>query len=77
MKFFLGMYRTKKNESALARWRAKHHQLSSDSRSRLTLLVSYSIAIATGNKRGRGRVEFAAVTKVVQLKGANYLKESA
>ena len=48
--------------------------MSSDSRSRLTLLVSYSIAIATENKRGRGWVEIAAVTKVVQLKGANLLE---
>ena len=74
--FFMGMYGTK-SESALARWWAKHHHLSSDSRSRLTLLESYSIAIATENKRGHGRVEFAAVTKVVQLKRANYLKEGA
>ena len=36
--------------------------------------MSYSIAIATENKRGRGRVKFAAVTKVVQLKGASLLE---
>ena len=48
--------------------------MSSDNRSRLTLLESYSIAIATEIKWGHGRVEFAAETKVVQLKRANLLE---
>ena len=64
----MGMYRTK-GESEKLDGELVVIKLSSESRSRLTLLESYSITYVTENKRGHGRVLFAAVTKVVQLKG--------
>ena len=66
------MYRTK-GESEKLGGELVVIKLSSESRSRLTLLESYSITYVT-EENGPGEGSFAAVTKVVQLKGA-FLRE--
>ena len=48
--------------------------MSSDSRSRLTLLESYSIAVAIEIKGARGGGNFAAKTKVVSAKRGQLLE---
>ena len=65
------MYRTK-GESAKQDVELSFIKLSSDGRSRPTLLESYSIAVAIENKRGRGG-SFAAKTKGVLAKKGQLL----